>query len=156
MSEEGLSPIVKVISGLMFPFITIFSFYVIMHGHLTPGGGFQGGAIGASAVAMLIVAFGARNVEKKAREENFSMFESIGGLVFVIVALLGFILAATFMANFLVGEIIFGKIPQFGSNPGILNSGGVLPILNFAVGMKVIGGLSAIILVMALALRKED
>jgi len=153
---EGLSPIVKVISAMLFPFIMIFSFYIIMHGHLTPGGGFQGGAIGASAVVMLIVAFGARHTEKRMGEEKLSVFESMGGTVFVVVALLGFIMAATFMANFLVGGPIFGEIPPFGPNPGILNTGGILPILNFAVGMKVIGGLSAVVLVMALVSRGDD
>lgn len=156
MKSEGLSPIVQTIAGILFPIIIIFSFYVIMHGHLTPGGGFQGGAIGASAVVMLVVAFGAKNVEKRMREDNFSAFESIGGLVFITVALLGLAMAATFMSNFLVGDIIFGKIPQFGSNPGILNSGGILPILNLAVGMKVIGGLSAVVLVMAIASKEGE
>ena len=153
---EGLSPIVKVISSMLFPFIMIFSFYVIMHGHLTPGGGFQGGAIGASAVVLLIVAFGARHTERRAGEEKLSAFESIGGTVFVVVALFGFIMAATFMSNFLVGTSVFGEIPPFGSNPGILNTGGILPILNFAVGMKVIGGLSAVVLAMALVSREDD
>ena len=153
---EGLSPIVKVISSMLFPFIMIFSFYVIMHGHLTPGGGFQGGTIGASAVVMLIVAFGARHTERRAGEEKLSAFESIGGTVFVVVALFGFIMAATFMSNFLVGTSVFGEIPPFGSNPGILNTGGILPILNFAVGMKVIGGLSAVVLAMALVSREDD
>ncbi len=155
MKSEGLSPIVQTIAGILFPMILIFSFYVIMHGHLTPGGGFQGGAIGASAVVMLIVAFGAKNIEKKIREEKLSAFESIGGVVFIAVALLGLVMASTFMSNFLVGDIIFGKIPPFGSNLGILNSGGILPILNLAVGMKVIGGLSAVVLVMALASKEE-
>ncbi|HDN50703.1 MAG TPA: sodium:proton antiporter, partial [Thermoplasmatales archaeon] len=50
-----MSVIVQTIAGMLFPMVLIFSFYVILHGHLTPGGGFQGGAIGASAVALLIV-----------------------------------------------------------------------------------------------------
>ncbi len=155
-NSEGLSPIVKVVSSMIFPFIMIFSFYVIMHGHLTPGGGFQGGAIGASAMVMLIVAFGARHTEKRAGEEKLSLFESIGGTLFVAVAIFGFIMAATFMSNFLVGSEIFGEKPPFGPNGGILNTGGILPILNFAVGMKVIGGLSAVVLAMALVSKEED
>ena len=150
MKEERMSVIVTTIASLLFPFIIIFSFYVIMHGHLTPGGGFQGGAIGASAIVMLIVAYGAREIRKKVGEENLSIFESIGGLIFVVVGLLGFIMASTFLYNFLVGSELFGKIPPFGSNPGYLNTGGILPILNIAVGMKVIGGLASVVLVMAL------
>jgi len=156
MKSEGMSPIVQTIAGILFPIVLIFSFYVIMHGHLTPGGGFQGGAIGASAVAMLIVAFGAKKINDMVSEEGVSSFESIGGLVFVIVAILGLFMATTFLSNFLVGDTIFGKIPPFGSNAGILNSGGILPLLNIAVGMKVIGGLSAVVLVMALATKEEE
>lgn len=156
MKSEGMSPIVKTIAGLLFPMILIFSFYVIMHGHLTPGGGFQGGAIGASAVVMLIVAFGAKKIHDMVSEEGISSFESIGALMFIIIAILGLFMATTFLSNFLVGDTIFGEIPKWGSNAGILNSGGVLPLLNIAVGMKVIGGLSAVVLAMALASKEEE
>jgi len=152
MSDEKMSVIVQTIAGMLFPMVLIFSFYVILHGHLTPGGGFQGGAIGASAVALLIVAYGSKTIEKKMAEENLSIFESLGGLVFVIVAIAGFILASAFLSNFLVGEPLFGQIPGWGESP--LNSGGFLPILNIAVGMKVIGGLSAIVLMLALVSRE--
>ena len=43
MSE--MSKIVRTLSNITFPFIMIFGLYVIAHGHLTPGGGFQGGAV---------------------------------------------------------------------------------------------------------------
>ena len=71
MSDEKMSVIVQTIAGMLFPMVLIFSFYVILHGHLTPGGGFQGGAIGASAVALLIVAYGSKTIEKKMAEENY-------------------------------------------------------------------------------------
>lgn len=154
MNEEKMSVIVQTIAAILFPIALIFSFYVIMHGHLTPGGGFQGGAVGASAVVLLIVAYGVKNVEKKMKEEGFSVFESLGGLIFVIVSIFGLFLAASFLSNFLVGEPIFGKIPGWGEAP--LNSGGVLPILNIAVGMKVIGGLSAVVLLLALISKEGE
>jgi len=156
MRQDEMTPVVKTIAAILFPLIIIFSFYVIMHGHLTPGGGFQGGAIGASAIVMLIAAYGAKYVRERAKEENLSIFESIGGIVFVLVGLLGFLATSAFLYNFLVGEPLFGTIPPFGSNSGILNSGGILPILNIAVGMKVIGGLASVVLVMALAGGDEE
>ena len=159
MSDHpGLSPIVRTVAALIFPFILIFSFYVIMHGHLTPGGGFQGGAIGASAIVMLIVAYGAMRTEKQVSEGTLSLFESLGGLTFVIIGLLGLVLVTeTLLANFLAdSSYIFGELPSFGSNTGILNSGGTLPILNLAVGMKVIGGLAAVVLAMAMASKEEE
>jgi multicomponent Na+:H+ antiporter subunit B len=155
MKNEGLSPIVQTIAGLLFPLTLIFAFYIILHGHITPGGGFQGGAVGASAVVMLIVAFGAKKIYDKMGQEEMSIFESLGALIFVITGLLGLVVATSFLSNFLVGEALFGEIPAWGSNPGILNSGGFLPILNIAVGMKVIAGLSAVVLLMSLATEEE-
>jgi multicomponent Na+:H+ antiporter subunit B len=146
MSEDGrMTPVVTTIAALVFPFIMIFSFYIILHGHLTPGGGFQGGAIGASAVIMLIAAYGAKELHRRIRHDSLSILESLGGLIFVVVGLVGFFAASSFMYNFLVGEALFG------SNTGTLDSGGFLPILNIAVGIKVIGGLAAVVLVMALS-----
>lgn len=154
MNKGEMSVIVKTIAAFLFPIAMMFSFYVIMHGHLTPGGGFQGGAVGASAVALLIVAFGIKYVEKKSDEEKISSFESIGGIIFVLVALIGIFLSTSFLINFLVGGGIFGKIPSWGEVP--LNSGGILPILNIAVGMKVIGGLSSVLIIIALAAKEVE
>ena len=152
MNNEGLSPIVQTIASLLFPLTLIFAFYIILFGHVTPGGGFQGGAVGASAVVMIIVAFGAKKIHDKMNHDTMSFFESTGALIFILTGLIGLLVASTFLSNFLVGEFLFGKIPSWGSNPGILNSGGILPILNIAVGMKVIAGLSAVVLIMALSM----
>lgn len=152
MKDEGLSLIVQNIASILFPLTLIFAFYIILFGHVTPGGGFQGGAVGASAVVMLIVAFGAKKIHEKMTHDHMSIFESTGALIFIITGLTGLFVASTFLSNFLVGTPLFGDIPSWGSNPGILNSGGILPILNIAVGMKVIAGLSAVVLLMALSM----
>jgi len=44
------SDILDVTSRLLFPFIVLFAVYVLVHGHTSPGGGFQGGAICAAAI----------------------------------------------------------------------------------------------------------
>jgi len=47
--------IIGTVARVMIPFIQLFALYVIMHGHHSPGGGFQGGVIlGASLVLLLI------------------------------------------------------------------------------------------------------
>ncbi len=149
------SKIIKTISAIMFPFVTIYGLYVITHGHLTPGGGFQGGAIVASGCALLVVAFGSEAIAKKVKESDLSILESVGALGFISLAFIG--IATTFFYNVLAGRSgsLFGKIPPFGSNPGYLNSGGLLPLMNFAVGTKVIAGLFAIVLILAIATRKK-
>ncbi len=148
-----MSKIVRTVARLLTPAILLFGLYVIMHGHITPGGGFQGGAVFASGVALLIVAFGAGRVEQFLKEHPLSMLESGGGLLFIGLAFAG--LATAFFYNFLIGSPIFGHVPAFGPNPGDIWTGGTIPLMNVAVGMKVIAGLSAIVLVMALASSKQ-
>ena len=147
-----MSKIVRTITGISFPFSLIYGLYVIAHGHLTPGGGFQGGAVAASACAMVLVAFGSKWTLDKIKEKRLSVFESVGAIGFVGVALLGLVFGVAFFHNFLVGsEVLFGVVPAAGSGLADINTGGVLPLMNFAVGLKVIAGLFVIVLVMAYA-----
>ena len=62
---SGMSKIVRTMSNITLPLILIFGFYVIAHGHLTPGGGFQGGAVVASGFAMILIAYGSLWTIKK-------------------------------------------------------------------------------------------
>jgi multicomponent Na+:H+ antiporter subunit B len=150
-----MSKIVRTISGITFPFAMIYGLYVIAHGHLTPGGGFQGGAIVASACAMILVAFGSKWTLKKIKEKRLSVFESLGAVSFIVLALLGLIFGVAFFHNFLPGtEFLFGTIPPTGSGLADISTGGLLPLMNFAVGLKVIAGLFVIVLVMSYATTK--
>jgi multisubunit Na+/H+ antiporter MnhB subunit len=74
--------------------------------------------------------------------------ESTGALIFAILGFAG--IGTVFFYNFLVGTSIFGRIPPTGPNPGDIWTGGVIPLMNLAVGLKVIAGLSAVVLAMAL------
>ncbi|MDH7506671.1 MAG: MnhB domain-containing protein, partial [Candidatus Thermoplasmatota archaeon] len=84
-----MSKIVRTISNIIFPFIMIFGLYVIAHGHLTPGGGFQGGAVVASGCALLIVAYGSNWIFDRIQISRLSIFESIGAVSFIGIAFLG-------------------------------------------------------------------
>jgi multicomponent Na+:H+ antiporter subunit B len=149
-----MSKIVRTIADILIPPVFVYSVYIIMHGHLTPGGGFQGGGVFASGVALLIVAFGSRSIHKSLKEHQLSILESSGALIFIGLAFGG--LATLFFYNFLVGSSIFGHIPAFGSNPGDIWTGGVVPLMNIGVALKVIAGLSSILLVMALAISETE
>ena len=98
---------------------------------------------------MLIVAFGSHNIHQRLKESHLSILESTGGLIFIGLAFVG--LAAVFFYNFLVGSSIFGNIPATGANPGDMWTAGVIPFMNIGVGLKVLAGLSAILLTLALA-----
>jgi len=147
-----MTKIVKTTANILFPFTMIFGLYVIAHGHLTPGGGFQGGAIVASGCALLLVAYGSPWVLDRIKDKRLATFESLGAIGFITIAFLGLIFSATFFGNFLASSgSLFGTTPATGSTFSDFNTGGVLPLMNFAVGVKVIAGLFVIILVMAYA-----
>ena len=149
-----LSKIVRTVANQLILFILIFGLYVILHGHITPGGGFQGGAIIVSGVIMLLVAFSSKELKKSLRERLLSIVESTGALIFVVLAFAG--IGTVFFYNFLVGTPIFGRIPDIGPGPGDIWTGGVIPLMNFAVGLKVIAGLSAVVLAIALFSSGEE
>lgn len=142
---KEMSKIVRTITNIIYSFIILFGFYIIMHGHLTPGGGFQGGAVVASAFALLAISYGALKIKDMLKKENFSVSECSGLLAFIGLAFLG--ISTVFFYNFLTGGVVFGNIPV-GINPGDLNTGGVIPLMNVAVGVEVLSGIGLIILYM--------
>ena len=60
----GMTIIVKTISSWVKVLIIVFGIYIILFGHLTPGGGFAGGVILASSYILLMLAFGRKTVEE--------------------------------------------------------------------------------------------
>ncbi len=75
-SEE----LIGIITGLLYPFITLFGIYVIANGHNTPGGGFQGGAIMAAL-------FLARFIVAHVDDLNMRLVHLIEKLLFTILIL---------------------------------------------------------------------
>lgn len=142
--SKNVSRIISYTSFLLYPLILVFGSYLVVHGHLSPGGGFQGGAVMASGTALLLIgAIITRNsyITKKI----LSIFESVGLIIFISLGFLG--LGISFLYNFLAADnsVFLGNIP-FGPNPGYLNSGGILPLLSTAVGLEVFCGLSIILI----------
>jgi multicomponent Na+:H+ antiporter subunit B len=115
---------------LLFPLILVFGSYIFIHGHLTPGGGFQGGAIIASG--FLLIYLGCR--ERRISRVASNLAESLGGLTFVVIGLFGLIFGGYFLLNFL---------PKGTANA--LFSAGIIPIIYIAIGFKVGSELSGII-----------
>lgn len=149
-----MSKIVRTVANQLILFVLILGLYVIMHGHVTPGGGFQGGAIIASGTIMLIVAFGSGEIRKWLRERHLSVVESSGALLFSLLAFAG--IGTVFFFNFLIGSRLFGGISPTGPNPGDVWTGGVIPLMNLAVGLKVMAGLSGAVLALALFSSGEE
>ena len=136
--EKGMSVIVKTITRLTVGFILLYGIYIVLHGHVSPGGGFAGGVIIALSFIHLILAYGKEVAFKKLSKSAASFFESLGALLFLGIALLGLI-GGYFFMNFL---------PK--GEPFKLFSAGIIPLCNIAISLKVGAGLFAIFVVLIL------
>jgi len=155
MNQQGMSVIVRTVTRFVYGLVLVFGFYVIMHGHLTPGGGFQGGAVVASAFALLLVAFGAAGVKGRLDKHLLQTLEEIGALAFLGLAFAG--VGTVFFYNLLANSgSLFGASVALGPNAGVLNTGGLVPLMNWAVGLKVMTGIACIVIVMLVGARKEE
>ncbi len=136
--KAGMSLIVKTITRLTIGLILLFGIYIVLHGHLSPGGGFAGGVIIALAFVHLMLAFGKDVAARKISKNIAANLESIGALMFLSIALLGFL-----------GGSFFLNILSKGA-PFKLFSAGTIPLSNLAIGLKVGVGLFAIFLALVI------
>lgn len=113
---------IRVAAKSLLSFILLFGAYIFIHGHLSPGGGFQGGVIVATGFLLLFMSYRSFDVHEK----SVKWTESLAGLTFVGIGLAGLIIAGSFLQNVMpVGT------------PGHLFSAGVIPLIYIAVGFKV-------------------
>jgi multicomponent Na+:H+ antiporter subunit B len=146
VSSKGLSFIVKRTLGIMTPFIALFGFYVITHGHLTPGGGFQGGVILAAISIIFSIVYGSAFDYRRYSPQTKTALETGGALTFLGLGLAGILMEGAFLHNlgFLTAET------------GTLISAGSIPYINIGVGFKVGAGLAIIFYSMIQKTFEED
>jgi multicomponent Na+:H+ antiporter subunit B len=78
-----------------------FGWYMAMHPHLTPGGGFQGGAITAGVAALLFLGLGYQAFERVGPSSRFEPVEAIGAAGYVVVGIATLAVSGAFLANVL-------------------------------------------------------
>ncbi|MCD6353223.1 MAG: MnhB domain-containing protein, partial [Proteobacteria bacterium] len=69
MIQRGTDIIIKTIARIFIPFIQLYALYVIMHGHHSPGGGFQGGVILAASLILLLITHGEKEAKERISEK---------------------------------------------------------------------------------------
>lgn len=131
--SPGMSVIVKTVTRVTVGLILLYGTYIVLHGHVSPGGGFAGGVIIALSLIHIMLAFGKTVVLKKVSAATASVFESVGALMFLAIGMAGFI-GGAFLFNFFVKK----------GEPFRLFSAGVIPPLNVAISLKVGAGLFAV------------
>ena len=145
-----MSQILKLIALPISIILICLGIMTILGGHITPGGGFQGGAMIASGVILSILVYGLGNSPIEFSHTYIEVFESIGALGYIVLGLVGLFAGGFFLYN--VGADIFNIIPASIQTifhyPDTTNAG-FIPYLNIFVGLKVFVGLSAIVIAFA-------
>jgi multicomponent Na+:H+ antiporter subunit B len=129
----GAHDAVRAFGALLFAGTLLFGAYIVIHGHLTPGGGFQGGVLLASAFLYIYLCSEVEPFHELAPMPVFEILETLGAGGYVVLGLVGLTQAA-YLQNILpLGQ------------PKSLFSAGTLPVLNILVGTEVLGGLILVV-----------
>ena len=122
----------------LLPLMLVYMLYIILHGHLSPGGGFQGGVLMVAVVTILYLGHGYETTTRALSAGILHGGEGLASIVYVALAMLGVAVGAQFCENILFRH----------GNIGDLYSAGTIFWMNFTVGVKVLTGVGSIALLM--------
>jgi multicomponent Na+:H+ antiporter subunit B len=124
----GASEALRSMSLVLIPLLVSLGVYLVLHGALTPGGGFQAGIVLAAGPIAIMLAGRYLALKRVAPHFALEALESIGAASYAMIGLGGLIFASVYFKNFLP----LGK-------PGMLLSAGTMPLNSIAVGLEVTG-----------------
>lgn len=131
--RTGMGVTVKTVTRWLKGPILLFGIYLVLYGHITPGGGFGGGVVIACSFILITLASGERAAMSLFSKNVSSRLDSVGLLIFLALGWLGTTWAgAYFYSNF----INTPEAAQF-----TLLSAGIMPMANIALGLKVASAL---------------
>jgi multicomponent Na+:H+ antiporter subunit B len=119
--------------ALVAPVLVLFA-YITLHGHIGPGGGFQGGVVGAGALLLAYAAGQTVRLNRNGSLAALEVTEALGGAAFLLLAL-GTLVAA--------GATLQNDLPL--GTAGMLLSAGTIPLGNIAVGVEVAAGVALVL-----------
>lgn len=108
----------------------VFGIYMVTHGQMTPGGGFQGGVVLATVPLLVYIAGGLQAFDRIARRHLVEAAEAAGLGAYILIGVVGLIWGAAYLQNVIPLGPVDAKI----------YSGGIIPLISFATGMAVSGG----------------
>lgn len=118
--------ILQYVARIIVPVLMIFGFYVIVNGHLSPGGGFSGGAIIGSGLILYSSAFGAEKIRKFFNEKVYKSIKITALILYGCIMTYYFYTGANGIPN------IFPL-----GTPGNILSAGMIFFINLFVGSEV-------------------
>ncbi|WP_330461284.1 sodium:proton antiporter [Streptomyces sp. NBC_00820] len=121
---------------IVLPVALLTGIYLVAHGQLSPGGGFQGGVVAATALHLLYLGADYRALERARPLAVFETTDALAVGAYVVLGLAGVVAGTACLANTLLPYGTFNT----------LSSGGAVPLLNAAVGMEVA---SAVVVLLA-------
>ena len=132
--------IVRSAADFFLPLACVYGAYVVLHGHLSPGGGFQGGVLIASAILLVFLGYGSLKVKKTFNDHKLHSSETVAEIIYVVLGLLGIIGGFNFCINFVFDGL--------GFDTSVL--------MNHAVGYHVMGGIICLLAMMLSLLDKDE
>lgn len=127
-------PLTALAGYVLTPVVLLLGADMLVHGHLTPGGGFQSGVVLATGMHLLYIA-GDLPALRRLRPLAWSYYaEALGAGAFVAIGIVGSAVGLAFLANVV-------PLGTFGD----LLSGGAVPLLSFAVGCEVVAGVIVLV-----------
>jgi multicomponent Na+:H+ antiporter subunit B len=124
----GASDGLKLSSLVLIPLLVALGAYLVFHGQLTPGGGFQGGIVLAAGPVAILLAGRYLSMKRVAPKHLLESSDALGAAAYALVGLGGLIFVGVYLGN---------PIPL--GIPGHLLSGGMMPLNSIAVGLEVAG-----------------
>ncbi|MDX2677970.1 MnhB domain-containing protein [Streptomyces sp. NY05-11A] len=122
-----VAPPVRRYALLVLPLALLTGLYIVAHGQLSPGGGFQGGVVAATSLHLLYLGADYRALERVRPLGRYEVGDALAASAYVVTGLAAVLAGTAFLANTLLPYGTFNT----------LSSGGTVPLLNAAIGMEV-------------------
>jgi len=151
--------VVQKIFAAPFVFIIVaFGIVLTLGGHITPGGGFQGGSVIATAFFLSVVVYGFKKNVFNISHKGLIAFESVGALIYLCLGLVGLALSGYYLYN--VGANLYPSLGVGSTLQSIFaypdsTNAGIIPYLNIGIALKVLSGFCTIITILAGAEKHE-
>ena len=141
MKQFKIKPVItRSGANFLLPLACVYGAYVVLHGHLSPGGGFQGGVLIASAILLVFLGYGSLKVRKTFNDHKLHSSETVAEIIYVVLGLLGIVGGFNFCINFVFDGL--------GFDTSVL--------MNHAVGYHVMGGIICLLSMMLSLLDRSD